>query len=297
METKKHGDTGKLELHFNREELSQCKKWLIPMVAATCLITYGLAVYSIYAMSSLQAENNLYRNQLRLAEEKMNQISEKVDNVERISKEVKNMVAGQMNDRPGVGGASTVPDVSREHRKGDTVIRTPGDLLAKLIQMDEILEKELKTLIGLRTELMANSYTARAIYDAYAANAPSVWPVLGEVTSPFGWRESTYGIESNFHEGVDIATNYDVPVRVTADGMVTYAGWVEGYGYFVEVSHAGGIVTRYGHNSSIVVYEGQIVHQGDTVALAGSTGNSTGPHTHYEVRVHGKALDPMLFLK
>ena len=121
--------------------------------------------------------------------------------------------------------------------------------------------------------------------------------LYGEVSSGFGWRESPENIGSSYHEGIDIATDYNVPVKVTADGVVTRTGWEDGYGYLVEVRHANGIVTRYGHNSAIVTTEGQQVRAGDTVALAGSTGNSTGPHTHYEVRVNGTAVDPMLFLK
>lgn len=295
MEKREHADSGIVELRFSGEEFQKFKS-IVTVLAAACAVGFAAAAYSLYSMVDLRSENDLYQNQLRLAEEKMNTLSDKIDNVERMSEEVRNMVTGQVSDR-GVGGASTVPDISREHWKGDRVIRTPGDLLAKLVELDEIIEAEMKKLIGLRADLLSQSYTARAIYDAYEANAPTMWPVLGEVSSPFGWRESPFGIGSSYHEGVDISTDYNVPVRVTADGMVTKTGWVDGYGYLVEVSHAGGVVTRYGHNSSIVVYEGQIVHQGDTVALAGSTGNSTGPHSHYEVRIHGTAVDPMLFLK
>ena len=83
---------------------------------------------------------------------------------------------------------------------------------------------------------------------------------------------------------------------MTAAGTVTQAGWTAGYGYLVEVNHGGGIVTRYGHNSSVLVRVGQHVDQGDLIALMGSTGNSTGPHCHYEVRVNGTAVDPTMFL-
>lgn len=97
-------------------------------------------------------------------------------------------------------------------------------------------------------------------------------------------------------KGGDIAGDYGTPISATAAGTVTKAGWVGGYGYLVEVRHADGIVTRYGHNSAVLVYEGQHVDQGSMIALMGSTGNSTGPHCHYEVRIHGEAVDPMYFL-
>jgi murein DD-endopeptidase MepM/ murein hydrolase activator NlpD len=85
-------------------------------------------------------------------------------------------------------------------------------------------------------------------------------------------------------------------VEATASGVVTQAGWVAGYGNLVEIKHDGGITTRYGHNSALLVSVGQEVDQGTVIALAGSTGNSTGPHCHYEVRINGDAVDPVYFL-
>ena len=114
--------------------------------------------------------------------------------------------------------------------------------------------------------------------------------------SSYGFRTSPGGIGSTYHEGLDIAADYGAPVSATASGTVTRAGWVDGYGYLVEVKHDGDITTRYGHNSAILVTEGQQVEQGTILALVGSTGNSTGPHCHYEVRIHGDAVDPTYFL-
>ena len=129
-----------------------------------------------------------------------------------------------------------------------------------------------------------------------ASNYPSIWPVNGTITSNFGYRGNPIGGGTGFHEGVDIAVDYGTPVRVTASGKVTMAGWVDGYGNLVEVDHGGGFVTRYGHNSMLLVVVGQEVKTGDIISLAGSTGRSTGPHVHYEVRVNGTPTDPMLFL-
>ena len=125
---------------------------------------------------------------------------------------------------------------------------------------------------------------------------PDIWPVKGQVSSSYGFRASPGGIGSTYHEGLDIAADYGAPVSATASGTVTRAGWVDGYGYLVEVKHDGDITTRYGHNSAILVTEGQQVEQGTILALVGSTGNSTGPHCHYEVRIHGDAVDPTYFL-
>ncbi len=294
MEKREDHDTGNVEFLFTRDECRKVKG-ILAALAAVFVVGMGAAAYSVYSMTSLRAENELYRNQLRMAEKKMEDLSQKVDSVEKIGQEVENMVNGQGRASGGVGGGTTVPDKAAEEKP--SAIETPGDLLAEIVKLNEIVDRELRHIISLRSDLMTRDHVARAIYQAYDADAPSMWPVTGEISSPFGWRESPGGIGSAYHEGVDIATDYDTPVHVTADGVVTKTGWVDGYGYLVEVRHANGVVTRYGHNSAIVVYEGQQVHQGDTVALAGSTGNSTGPHAHYEVRVNGTALDPMLFLK
>ncbi len=105
------------------------------------------------------------------------------------------------------------------------------------------------------------------------------------------------GAASAFHEGVDIADDYGTPIVATAAGTVTFAGYTEGgYGNLVEIDHGNGFVTRYGHNSAVLVTPGMTVKQGQVIALMGSTGKSTGAHVHYEVRINGSAVDPMVFL-
>lgn len=123
-----------------------------------------------------------------------------------------------------------------------------------------------------------------------------MWPVNGEITSPFGWRVHPIWGTQIFHAGLDIAADYGEPVHAADSGTVVYAGWMGGYGNAVMIDHGGGLVTLYGHNSSITVGEGQQVSKGETIALAGSTGNSTGPHCHFEVRVHGEVTSPLQYL-
>lgn len=123
-----------------------------------------------------------------------------------------------------------------------------------------------------------------------------MWPVNGEITSPFGWRVHPIWGTQIFHAGLDIAADYGEPVHAADSGTVVYAGWMGGYGNAVMIDHGGGLVTLYGHNSSITVGEGQQVGKGETIALAGSTGNSTGPHCHFEVRVHGEVTSPLQYL-
>ena len=122
------------------------------------------------------------------------------------------------------------------------------------------------------------------------------WPTSGRITSYFGGRKSPGGIGSTNHKGIDIAVPRGTPIYAADGGTVTYAGWMSGYGYLVEINHGNGYVTRYGHNSSLTVSVGQHVYKGQQVARAGSTGNSTGNHCHFEVRYNGVAKNPLNYL-
>lgn len=122
------------------------------------------------------------------------------------------------------------------------------------------------------------------------------WPVNGPITSPFGWRVHPIWGTQIFHAGIDIAADYGDPVVAADSGTVIYAGWLGGYGNAVMINHGGGMVTLYGHNSSLTVDVGDHVSRGETIALAGSTGNSTGPHCHFEVRIHGEVTQPLNYL-
>ncbi len=117
-----------------------------------------------------------------------------------------------------------------------------------------------------------------------------IWPVNAPITSPFGWR---WG---RMHEGLDLGAASGAPIAAAAAGTVIYAGWLGGYGNLVVIDHGGGLATAYGHQSSIAVSVGQEVAQGQVIGYVGSTGHSTGPHLHFEVRVDGAAVDPLGYL-
>lgn len=122
------------------------------------------------------------------------------------------------------------------------------------------------------------------------------WPTSGRISSYFGGRKSPGGIGSTNHKGIDIAVPRGTPIYAADGGTVTYSGWMSGYGYLVQIDHGNGYVTRYGHNSSLTVSVGQHVYKGQQVARAGSTGNSTGNHCHFEVRYNGVAKNPLNYL-
>jgi murein DD-endopeptidase MepM/ murein hydrolase activator NlpD len=128
------------------------------------------------------------------------------------------------------------------------------------------------------------------------ASTPSVWPVRGWVTSPFGNRTSPFSGILKFHEGIDIAAQTGTPVMTPADGVVIKAGFSTGYGNMVEISHGYGIKTVFAHNSRLNVKAGQQVKRGDVISFLGDSGSSTGPHLHYEVRLNGLPVNPMRYM-
>ncbi len=132
--------------------------------------------------------------------------------------------------------------------------------------------------------------------DIYLAT-PAGWPVDGHITSPFGNREHPTSGEAEFHSGVDIAAEPGKPVRATADGVVIFSGWSGANGNLVAIQHGFGFSTFYAHNKIVAVKVGQKVKRGDVISYLGSTGNSTGPHVHYEVWRNGKPTNPDKYLK
>lgn len=129
-------------------------------------------------------------------------------------------------------------------------------------------------------------------------STPNGWPVEGRITSYFGSREDPRRNGSNeHHSGIDISAPSGSDVLATADGIVSFSGWSSGNGNLVIIEHGMGFTTLYAHNSKNLAKEGQRVKRGDRIALVGSTGNSTGPHVHYEVWYKGKAVNPMKYIK
>ena len=144
--------------------------------------------------------------------------------------------------------------------------------------------------------LRRSSYATAAPAAVGGGSGAMLWPMAGPVTSEFGWRVHPITGTQKFHSGVDIGGDYGQPIAAAQGGTVEYAGWISGYGNAVIISHGGGISPLYGHCQSLAVGVGQQVSQGETIAYCGSTGNSTGPHCHFEVRQGGEPISPYSYL-
>jgi murein DD-endopeptidase MepM/ murein hydrolase activator NlpD len=132
--------------------------------------------------------------------------------------------------------------------------------------------------------------------DSILSSTPTIMPAVGWITSYFGHRISPYAGRLKMHEGLDVGAPYGTPIVAPADGIITYSGNKAGFGKFVQIDHGYGIETLYAHSQKLFVKKGDKVQRGKLLAKVGSTGYSTGPHLHYEVRVNGIAVDPLYFI-
>jgi murein DD-endopeptidase MepM/ murein hydrolase activator NlpD len=181
---------------------------------------------------------------------------------------------------------------------------------ASMSQSDDMSQQQVANSIGafytLRSEALSGQFS-RALESGLTSNftgdwteladAPSLWPVEGRVASSFGEREDPINGEGAFHSGVDIDAPYGTPVRAAADGDVTGAEMGAGYGRAVELNHGHDVLTLYGHLSAIAVIPGQHVTRGQVIGYVGQSGRATGPHLHYEVRVHNVPVNPYKYLR
>lgn len=126
---------------------------------------------------------------------------------------------------------------------------------------------------------------------------PTRWPVEGILTSPYGYRSSPTSGKWTFHKGIDIAAKRGTSIRTPKKGIVVVSEYQSGYGNYIEIDHGYGIRTRYGHASKLLKRVGSNVKEGEAIALVGSTGRSTGPHLHYEIRIDGVSIDPQQHLE
>lgn len=171
-----------------------------------------------------------------------------------------------------------------------------ADVSSSLDQLHALRASALSgaAMVGITMGLTHNVTTADWVR---ASSAPNLWPVEGQITGSFGERIDPFNGEGAFHSGVDISSNYGHPVIAPADGTVTFADFMGGYGKALMLDHGHGISTRYGHLSGYAVTVGQHVHRGDIIGYVGLSGRSTGPHLHYEVRINDTPVNPYKYLR
>ena len=166
------------------------------------------------------------------------------------------------------------------------------------LSIDQFYALRTQALSGQVSKALEGGLTSSFVGDwTQLADAPSIWPVEGRVGSSFGEREDPFNGEGKFHSGIDIEATYGTPVRAAADGEVSGASMGAGYGREVVLDHGHDVLTIYGHLSAVVALPGQHVIRGQVIGYVGQSGRATGPHLHYEVRVHNVPVNPHKYLR
>ena len=240
-------------------------------------VLYGMYVIAQHAvvvtkLNLTQRENRKLREQNREATSKFELLQTKLSFLDTTQR--------KLAETSGIARSN---DVVKAVGQGG-----PGEMgtLLDIEQATEALETELREI--------------KVVYDRSQlrlASTPTGWPVRGYISDGFGSRRNPFGGGGyEMHAGLDIATNHGSPINATADGIVLFAGSYQGYGNVVVLDHGYGLTTRYAHMSSIEVEVGQHVTRGKKIGAVGSTGRSTAPHCHYEVRLHDRPVDPIHYL-
>jgi murein DD-endopeptidase MepM/ murein hydrolase activator NlpD len=240
--------------------------WLASLVLAVVFVGRGVHYEAMRMLNaSLAEENAEYARQVATAEA----VAARLVPLER---ELRRELARTRNTAGAGGGTG-----------GPTTSFLPSEIPTRVARLVEAGDRIFRDYQGLA---------------AMVASTPSGWPAKGWITSEFGERVNpATGEVGTIHQGIDIANKTGTPVLVAGDGLVIQSGWTSGYGKMVEIVHGYGYTTIYGHCSRIKVSAGQKVRKGDILGYMGATGNATGPHCHYEVRLYGVPVNPRAFMK
>ena len=265
---------------------------------AAVAVLIAASVLSVYTLMSGQmhaSEREQLREANRIQQEQILQVSKKAA---ALQEDLDRLHRSEDGLRAIVGAPPATEDTAVEEGTSAPTGGAPHELtteeLGEALTMIEERLAARRSSLDLLAEGMRVSFPGAVgfISDDASHTTPSIWPTQGYVSSPYGLR---FG-GTEFHQGIDIAAEMGTPIVAAADGVVTAAGWNGGYGNMVDVDHGSGVVTRYGHASAVAVTVGQQVRRGQVIAYVGSTGRSTGPHLHYEVRVGGQPVNPAAYL-
>jgi len=261
----------------------------------------------ITELQSLRAETHSQQEEIRgfmekifLLEEELNKLKEMEKQVEKDLQEVKDLQkARKVSPRPPKKKISNVP--KQKIKEVASIRREEISILEK--ERSQLVSRLHQDLLELRREAFQREQNLKEFQEFLQAQksillaTPCLWPVLGRITSGFGDTRLSYASGGTRpHKGIDISAPSGTPVVAAADGVVTFAGRESEYGRLVCIDHGHGFLTMYGHLKELNVQAGDKVGKGQVIGTVGLSGNSTGPHLHYEVRIHGNPVNPSRYL-
>lgn len=239
----------------------------------------------------LEKENELQKRQLDHLAKRIDQTTQKMYGLMEFDRKLRIMVnletSEDKKEFQGVGGSDPIL-----LQPQNNMAKTHKDIVRSMHSAIDNLDREIALCEKDKTELHKFLENQQVLL----ASTPSIWPTKGWLSSRFGYRISPFTGKKEFHRGIDIATRMGAPIVTPADGIVSKIYSDPGYGKVLSVSHGYGVVTRYAHLKKSLVKTGQYVKRGETIALVGNSGRSTGPHLHYEVHLNRVAVDPLRYV-
>ena len=242
-------------------------------------------------LSPLEQQNQTQKELLEKFNVKLQSLDNNLIQLKQLEDQLRIMASlktGKRKNDLGVGG------VSKHALPDDLEKLTPSEqrFIRRLNRQFQDIEKRAADQESAFKDLL-RAFRDRSVL---LAHTPSIWPVKGWLSSSFGYRRSSFTNRREFHAGIDIVAREGTPIFAPADGVIISAKWSGGYGKIIQIQHMQGIVTKFAHNNVNLAKVGQRVRRGDIIAKVGSTGRSTGPHLHYEVRINGVAVNPRLYV-
>jgi len=245
----------------------------------------------VFQLGRLRQEAEAQKSQIHFFSSKIEDLEKQLSKLKDFDKKIRiiaNLERGQeTTSLMGMGGPS--PTDVREKLKGEKDDR--GLVRQMKADVERLQSEALSQEVSL-SEIEKNLETKREML----IHTPSIWPILGWVTSGFGFRTNPFTGLTQMHEGVDISNRVGTPVVAPADGIVSDIGNDQVHGKIVVISHGFGVTSRFSHLSKVLVKTGQKVKRTDKIAEVGMTGRTTGPHLHYEVRLNGIPVNPMRYV-
>lgn len=318
----RHGETIKFTFRASWLKALSFLGFCLILLAATASLDYVGLLLKANENRALKNENAMLKSQFQVAEEKLSSLEASLERIQNFTKKLNLITNVEDEERvlklalsPSTrGGANPEPTgpVSRlpssefmirepqapekmftEEKDGEMGVthENARDFATLSVRIDRALQHS-----QLREQGVLQLWDSLSERQSLLASTPSIKPTHGWYTSRFGYRADPYTNRPQMHAGIDMAAPPGTPVYAPADGVVSYVGYEAGYGKLVSIDHGYGVVTRFGHNSRVFVEQGQKVHRWDVISAVGNSGRSTGPHVHYEVRIHGIAVDPINYI-
>lgn len=240
-------------------------------------------------LSSLEQVNQKQKQEIENLRAISSEVEEKLKAIDSLQEVVKSLVGLEKSNEDSnnnkMQSSNSLPSRGSISLRKNNFVDTYESDAVKIKELSSLLNKSYEDLNSLIEDV--------EIKLKYLDAKPNLMPTTGKITSGFGYRKNPFGKGIEFHNGIDIANDIGTKIKAAGSGIVTFAGYNSSYGRYIIISHGYGYQSVYGHNKKILVKVGDKVEKGQIISEMGSSGRSTGPHLHFEVRLNGNPVDPL----